>query len=558
MKKAVETKRKPQPASPVKTNLRLLRGWFPLLWFAIAGFLLFGITIGFDYTFMDDLTLVKNQMEAFKSSRAISGAFTDDAFHLPQGKRFYFRPVLTLSFIADARIGGGSFAMYHFSNIAYHILATFLLFLLFMGFGFERIRSFIFGMIFLVHPLATQAVAWVPGRNDSLLAICILGSFIFWIRYMQKGKAQDLVIHLALFFMSLLTKENAIVLPVLAVGYTIVRFRKPAGFFLLPAAGWIITLFLWIVLRQQALGGGGITSYLALAHSVLINLPGIMPYLGKAFFPFDLSVFPILADMKGSFVLGIVAFALLAALVVYTRPKQWFWYFFGSAWFLAFLLPSFISVNTLVRDFSEHRGYLPLAGLLLFVLATGPVIKADFTRRVPLLVMAGVILLYGFLTFRHTRFFHDRFTFWQNALKTSPSHAFNANNLGAMYFLEGDFVHAEKYFRRALELNPQEPMANSNTGLVCMNTERPAEAEQYYLEEIRINPTYEDAYYNLGLLYARYSRIEEALPQWEKILTINPAHNDAYKMLLYTYEKLQRTDDYNRILGMARANGIQP
>lgn len=558
MKKDTGARNKPKPAKHHDGVPGFLKGWLPLAWFAVAAFVIFGQAIGFDYTFMDDQTLVMNQMEKMKSASAISRAFEEDAFHLPPGGRFYFRPVLTLSFIADARIGNGSFSMFHVSNIVYHILASFLLFLLFTGLGFERIRSFVFSLVFLVHPLASQVVGWVPGRNDSLLAIFLIGSFLAWIRYMRDGGIPYLLLHASLFFLALLTKENAIAIPVLMVCYSVARLRKPVKSYILPAVGWIVALLLWIVLRQRALGGSGDTSYMALALSVFKNLPGILPYLGKAFFPFDLSVFPILADMKVSFVLGILALAGIIALVVVTRPKQWSWYLLGSVWFLALLLPSFVSVSSIVRDYSEHRGYLPLAGLLLLFMATGPVINADFRRSIPLMIAAGIILLFGFVSFRHTRFFQDRFTFWQNAVETSPSHAFNYNNLGAMYFLENDFGNAEKCFRKALQLNPFEPMANSNTGLVCMNTGRPAEAEQYYLEEIRINPTYEDAYYNLGLLYAKNSRIEEATQEWEKILTINPAHDGAIKMLLYVYGNFHRTEDYDRILKLAQENGINP
>ncbi|MFZ4522201.1 MAG: tetratricopeptide repeat protein [Bacteroidales bacterium] len=533
-----------------------LRKGYPLLWFAIVAFMLFMQTISFKYTYLDDQTLILGSMDKLKSVSYVTKAFNEDVFHAPSTRGFYYRPVLTLSFMADALTGGGNISMFHFSNIVYHILAAFLLFLFFVEAGFDRVKSFLFTLIFLVHPMVTQAVAWIPGRNDSLLAIFILGSFLFWLKYLKTGSVSHLLFHLVFYLVALFTKENAIVLPVLVIFYSVVVVRTPAKKYLFPAVGWILLTFFWAVVRNHALSGGNGVSFAEQLLSVVKNLPAVIPFLGKMLFPFDLSVFPILADMKVSTLLGIVAIVVLAVVAGITKPKRWLLYLFCISWFLGFLIPSFVSVNNLIRDFSEHRSYLSLVGILLFFIATDPVKKADFSKMMPVLAISGVGILFVILSFIHTRYFKDQFTFWQNAVDTSPTHAFNYNNLGAMYYLAGDLEKAEPLFRKALQINPAEPIANGNTGLVCMNTGRPAEAERYYLEEIRINPTYDHAYYNLGLLYYNQSKMEEGIQQWEKTLTVNPGYIDAYKALIFAYEKLNRAEDYRRIVLKAKENGI--
>jgi hypothetical protein len=534
----------------------LLRKGYPLLWFAIIAFILYGQTINYSYTYLDDQTLVLGNMEKLKSASSASSAFTEDVFHSPTGHGFYYRPILTLTFMADAMTSQGKFGMFHFSNILYHILATFLLFLVFTGMVNDRMKSFWFALLFLVHPLVTQAVAWVPGRNDTLLAIFILASFLSWLKFQKSGSNRDMVFHFLFYILALFTKENAIVLPFLIVFYSATAPRLPLKKYIIPGAGWVIITICWAMIRQHALGGENGVSLSGQALSTFKNLPAVLPYLGKVFFPFDLSVFPILADMKTSTILGIIAVGVTSLLVWTTKPKQWFYYFFGFIWFLAFLLPSFVSVDNQISKFSEHRSYLSLVGILLIILECRPVKKADFLKTGPLSAIIGIILIFSVLTFIHTRNFKDQFAFWHNATDTSPSHAFNYNNLGAMYFLEGDLEKAEPLFRKALSVNPYEPMANSNTGLVCMRTGRLAEAEKYYLEEIRINPAYDHAYYNLGLLYFNNSRQEDGILQWEKTLTINPGYADAYQALMFAYEKMDRQDDYNRIVAKARENGM--
>ena len=531
---------------------------FPLLWFTLLAFVLFGQAINYSYTYLDDQTLILGNMEKLQSVSYLPKAFSEDVFHSATGHGFYYRPTLTLSFMADAMIGKGSFSVFHFSNIIYHILATFLLFLFLAETGYDRTRSFLFSLIFMVHPMVTQAVAWVPGRNDTLLAIFILGSFLFWLKYLKNGGNRFVFLHLLFYMLALLTKENAIVLPFLIMLYSAFILKTPLKKYAIAGAGWFIFTVIWAVIRYHALGGENNVPFSAQIKSIVHNLPGVLPFIGKALFPFNLSVLPILADMKISILLGVIAIGVLAFLVGITKPKQWFLYFFAILWFLAFLVPSFISVNDQIRDFSEHRSYLSLVGILLLILACNPTKNANFSRMVPVSIVAGICLLFGVLTFLHTRYYKDQFTFWQNAVDTSPTHAFNYNNLGAMYFLNNDLEKAEPLFRKALQINPTEPMANSNTGLVCMRTDRPAEAEKYYIEEIRINPSYDHVYYNLGLLYYNHSRYDEGVQNWEKTLTVNPGYTDAYKALLFAYDKLKRRDDYERIRLKAKENGIVP
>lgn len=535
----------------------LLKG-YPLIWFAIAAFLIYGQSITFSYSYLDDHTLIMEHMEMLKLPQSMVSAFGDDVFHTPGGKGYYYRPVLTLSFVADAIIGQGNFSMFHLSNILYHIVATFLLFLVLIKVGFSRPGSFLFSLLFLVHPLNAQAVAWVPGRNDTLLAVFIFASFLSWLKYMDKKSSLYLLLHLLCFSLALLTKETAIVLPVMILLYGWFRKRTPVKTFIFPGIAWVVIIFGYALIRQQVAGGTTTVTLAAQLGSMIKNLPALLPFLGKIFFPVNLSVFPILADMTVSLVLGLAAILIISTLILLSRPKQWFSYFFGMAWFCAFLLPSFVTLNNHIPNFSEHRSYLPMFGILFIMMASGPVVKIDFSKRLPWMILAGICLLFGLLTFLHTRHFKDQFTFWQNAADTSPTHAFNYNNLGAMYFLQNDYHSAEPLFRKALEINPYEPMANSNTGLVCMRTNRPAEAEKYYLEEIRINPTYDHAYFNLGLLYFNHNRQELGIAMWEKTLTVNPVYADAFKALMFAYEKAGRKEEYARIANKAREAGITP
>ena len=236
-----------------KNGPLLLRKGYPLLWFAIITFALFGQSINFSYTYLDDQTLILNSMDKLKSPSFLSAAFSEDVFHSPTGHGFYYRPILTLSFMADAMIGKGSFSMFHITNIICHILATFLLFLFFIELGSDRLKAFLFALIFLVHPMVTQAVAWVPGRNDTLLAIFILCSFIFWLKFLKSEGNRYVVLHLLFYTLALLTKENAFVLPLLIIIYSTLLLHTPSKKYIISGVGWLIITMVWVIIRYHAL-----------------------------------------------------------------------------------------------------------------------------------------------------------------------------------------------------------------------------------------------------------------------------------------------------------------
>ncbi len=130
-------------------NPKWLGKGYPLLWFAIIAFILFGQSLRYGYTYLDDQTLILGNMENLRSGSYLARAFSEDVFHSGTGHGFYYRPVLTLSFMLDASLGKGNLTMFHFSNILLHILAAFLLMVFMTETGINRTRSCLVWVLFL-------------------------------------------------------------------------------------------------------------------------------------------------------------------------------------------------------------------------------------------------------------------------------------------------------------------------------------------------------------------------------------------------------------------------
>ena len=304
------------------------------------------------------------------------------------------------------------------------------------------------------------------------------------------------IAYLIFLFLALLTKETAIFLPVLVVFYFLFlapdKVVKSDRYLLL--GGSAVALFLWFLMRHFALGGET-TQYRAALVEVTHNSPAILVYLGKLILPFNLAVFPVLADSR--LLYGLVVLITLIAAYFFSRQKRNKYAFFGLLWFFLFLLPSFVRIGGL-PDFLEHRLYLSFIGFLIFLAELDWIKNLDFNRKNVKIVTAIILLILSGLTWSHTASFRDGLTFWRVAASQSPHSPLVQKNLGAMYYFQGDRKRAEDYDQKALVLNPQEPMVHNNLGVIYLDQKDYLGAEKEFQAELRINPGYSRAVDNLN------------------------------------------------------------
>lgn len=504
-----------------------LRSWRPFFLILVIGFLLYGQTLSFGLTYLDDNTLIIDRYETLQDTNSLSSIFSTDAFF--SGTNFYYRPLLNLSFLADTFLAGVNLSAYHLDNILLHILAAGLLFVFLERIIKKRSLAFFLTLVFLVHPALVQAVAWLPGRNDSLLAVFVLAAFLCLMDYSDRPKPLPLFAYSFFLLLALLTKETAILLPFLAIAYFIIKNRRHLS----PADISLVALysfssgFIWLLLRKYAFVTENI-GLSAAVWSVIDNIPNAFIMGAKLILPFRLSVLPVAAD--SSFVLAAIAWPLLIMAIILSRSKDWKNICFGSAWFLAFFIPPFM-ISSAAPYILEHRLYLPFIGFLVILAEIDWVKNLDFRRRLPRTVAIVILLLLSILSFRHSLYFHDQLSFWRAAVASSPHSPLAQKNLGAMYHLSGQPDQAIGYYRRALELNPEEQLAHNNLGLIYLEQGDYEAAEAELKSELALNPNYDKALFNLGDLYYRQDRRSEAERMFKEALRVNPYHYEAQERL---------------------------
>jgi tetratricopeptide (TPR) repeat protein len=380
-----------------------------------------------------------------------------------------------------------------------------------------------------------QAIAWIPGRNDSLLTAFALASMIFLIQYFETRRWIHIVFHLLFFFLSLLTKENAVLLPVLYFfcrkifnGKKIVREAVIKKEF-----SWIIFIISWsliggffFTIRSQVLGSSVGLPLNFTIENLFKNLPALIQYTGKMLLPFSLSTFPILQDT--SFVYGIISCGLLIYFLIRSKNIRRNYLLLGVSWFILFLIPAIIRTSSDYESvFLEHRIYFPLIGFILLCLETDLVKKLQVKNAISWTAVAALFTLFIILSFNHSSHYKNELSYWSRAISTSPHASFAHRGFGTSLMAQGKSSDAEKEYLQALELNPDLKEVRNNLGRIYLNEGQNEKAEQKFNEEIKINPANAVAYYNLGLLRLSEKKVADAESMMRRSLQLDPDYLDA-------------------------------
>lgn len=513
-----------QPAAPAESTLRFLALPAGVAALAVAAY---APTLSAGWTSTDDTELVVEDAAFLQSDGAVSAAFGRPFFSSP-AHRSYYRPLVTASFALDAPRGEApSPAPYHRTNVILHAATSAMVFFVAAAVGATPIVAACSAVLFAVHPMTVQSVAWIPGRCDGLMALSSLGALLAWISFDSKGSWRALLLHECLLAAALFSKEAAIAIPFVALAYTLaVTRRREVLRNPWPWVGWAAVGAAWFFARRHAVG----PLDPATAGNALRNSAAVVIGFGKLLVPVELDVLATLRD--SSIVPGVAAAALLslAALTIDDRRRRLFLWAAAVAP-LAVLVPALGVSGFLILD---NRLYLPAA-----LVAVGAGILAESwrerSRRVAALLLpawALVAVALVIATVTHAESFESARAFCEAAVRGSPHLGLARLNLGTVEYRDGNLDAAKRDFERALEENPSEPIAHNDLGLVYLNTGDLERAEAEFRTELRANPSYSKAHYNLGLVLARTGRADLAKDEFERVVALAPRDVDAWGELL--------------------------
>ena len=523
---------------------------------ALAALLAYAGTLGFDFVWDDTLLIQRShQLHYWKDLWA---ALTSHFWAEIQERSHYYRPVVTASFFADLRIWGLNPLGFHLTNVLAHLATSLAVLALARRLTDSELASGAAGLLFALHPLHTESVAFVSGRTDILAALGFVLAVLGYARWRDTGRRGPWVGSLAAFALALGAKEVAVTLPLVLALYDwwrgdFARVPGPAG----PAsragmpiiagralaryAPYAVVIAAYAAVRTAVLGGMVESAATPWAPPLVRLLTGLeiigryawlalVPYPANAYYP----IFHVTPPPGATWWLtvGVLVVALAFTAVA---MRRWPVAGFGAAWFWITLAP-FTAVNFLGLSsaiMAERFLYLPSVG---FCLVGGVVIgrllgnleregapgHAREVSPAPALALVLVFVAYAGLTLWRNQDWKDDYRLYLRMVETSPQVALPHVNLAFTQMQAGEVQSAREHLVQAVALLPNDARALAGLGLTqTVLGERDAGLRNA-LKAGSLAPRNANVLATLGAVYLYREEPAPALAALDASLALNP------------------------------------
>ncbi|MEK6775301.1 MAG: tetratricopeptide repeat protein [bacterium] len=466
-----------------------------------------------------------------------------------------YAPVQMLSYMIDYRIWGLNPMGFHLTNLLLHILNALLVFFLLFRFCRNRPASFIGALIFSIHPVQVESVAWISQRKNILSMSFFLASFLFYLRFLETHRRSAYAGSLTLFGAALLTKSVAVILPPILLLYHLIedrpkrRFREilayPAPF--IVAAGAIAVV---AVLTQQK--GGGIREFYGGGPfaTFLTVLTIHLQYLRMILFPVRLSALydpPIQTTFFSPAVLPAVMVIGAIGLIFFRLYRKRSWASFWIGFYFIALLPvsQIIPIVTLMNDRYLYFPMVAVAGLIShLVVYFERIRKNSQTHRIVAAVTVSLLIgVLGLVLYNRNRVWENGLILWLDTVAKAPNNGKAHGGLGEIYMRKERFQEAERELSKSVELDPTYVEARSNLGFACMKLGKLEKAVTHLEEAVRLVPEDGTLRSDLASVYKEQGHLDEALIQLKKAVELDPENAEIRYNLAVFYTHTKRAGE---------------
>ncbi len=493
-------------------------------------------------------------------------------------------PLAMLSYSVEYRLGGLNPFVYHLTNYLMHLFVTFLVFIFIYFLSQKADIAFISAILFGVHPLHVEPVAWIAERKELLCVIFYLLALIAYSIYLKRKRIKYYFFSLLCVILALLSKPMAVTLPVVFVLLDYFYGRKmdkrsvleKVPVFALAAIFGFINLYFQTLLGATKLSEGFYFRIYFVSKAVLF-------YLSKTLVPVNLSAmypyYSMSIECPGEGKYYIAALVLLAILVVFSR-KFSRKIIFGSSFFIITILPVLKIVPAGEVFAADRYMYLPSIGIIYMLAVLFDRMFCSRTagikgmRSVMVLSFSLIVILFSVLTWKRCVIWKDTNTLFGDVIKKYPDVATPYNQMGLFYAKKGDMDRAIKNFKRALTIKPGSKVTRDNleraqrqrrdildqgmsstTGqpyagrdvsgrveLLNRSGEEQGKAGDLdkaislFEEAIELDPDHAGSYNNLGYAYYKKGDYKQAEKYFKKTLEVDPKHEKAGINLDYLYK----------------------
>jgi len=500
----------------------------------IAVLAVFAQTANDEYNAYDD-------REYLAGSPIISKGLTDEGlrFALTGTVVSHWHPVTVLSHEAMVQAFGTDPGPHHASNVAIHLVSAMLLYWVLAQMTGAGWASLLAALLFAVHPLRAETVAWIAERKGLLAGFFGIVTVWAYVGYVRKPGVLRYLAMAAAFSLSLMSKAALLSLPfaLLLLDYwplariphdraqrkafaiRVVAEKVPL---LALAAGAAAVAF--IVTRDDKVmrssdelsltvrvANAARSYFLYVVDTILpMGLSPQYPHPGQGVFSPELAI-----------VLAVLTGITIAAIFYRTRAA---WFFVGWFWFAITLAPLSGVIQVANQGRADRYTYIPQIGLCIMA-AWGlrALAQRHPAARKPVIALAAsAVLAFSVAGFRQTALWRDDYTLFTHAVAVVPESATVHYGLGAAYIQRGEIDAAEQCFLRAIERTPSVPEAFSNLGAIEMRRANFPKAAEYFTQALNLEPSNPDFLVNLGTALINMGRVDDARRIADAALGIRP------------------------------------
>lgn len=504
----------------------LLAGLISVLTFiALSPLLNNGFTNWDDTKYVTENPLLKNI--SFDGIKAI--------FNTPVSSNYH--PITILSLTLNYQISGLNPFSYLLTNLLFHIFNTLLVFYFIYHLSGKRIMLALFvSLLFGIHPMHVESVAWVSERKDVLYTFFLLLGLITYMNYLKRPTVMKYMGLLLLFVLSLLSKPAAVIFPVLLILIDYYQYKKAAiKRLILEKVPFFILAFILGVATFQIQSAEAISmERFSFPERILFGCYGFVMYIIKLFFPIQLSAlhpFPENGQFGLFYYLAPFITLVIICLVFYFRKNRVLIFGMGFYFISILLVLQFISVGNAV--IAERYSYLSYIGLLFI---TGNYYDKAIKKKTRLpggknilyVIFAGIVILFMVITFQRTKVWNNPETLWTDVIRKYPDSYRAYMSRGRYYVVNEKYDLALPDLTRSLKINPAFAHALELRGITYNKLKR-YDLALIDLEKWKnYEPYNADAYIQIGIALSALDRPDEALSSFNQAITLNSNNSKAF------------------------------
>lgn len=472
------------------------------LLFILVSLCLFFKSLFFSFSPLDEQWLILDNINELCSWKNLSTLFKKPIVGL------YYRPLLNVSLMFDYHIGKLDPFFYHLTNLVLHSVSVVLFYVFLDIINVDKKKAFLSTLLFCVHPIVLHAVAWIPGRNDLLLTVFMLGAMICLIKFLLLNQKRFFIGHLLFFVCALFTKENACFFFIifLVIFY---NFSTSKHLLFRLIASWLLVIVIWFILRDNAIKSPHLLKLDSL-NGVKNFLFGYILFIGKTIIPVQQSVFPTLKN--SSLIPGLlVSFFLTIAYFKIDLVNKGNVHLGLIVFFITSFVPLLFASTSVYGEQYEHRIYPSLVGVLLFISQLNVNTKSIKYNY----VMCFILLVFSAKTFLRMNVYKNEESFTNTGIVEAPNYyLFHLRKADAL-LKQKKYSDALISYNTVIKLQPNRVQAYNGRANVYLALRKKNEAINDCNTSIRLWPNDAAAYLNRMMVYQAFGDYDNAGKDFE-------------------------------------------